>query len=84
MKRVHAFFLFFSMFRFSKLFQSSNPKRPLPVATVKYNAPTTHVQPVGDPNKKSRDKGSVNPKSKAYDFLQDDVYVYDYGISCGG
>ncbi|KAI8797753.1 C-Jun-amino-terminal kinase-interacting protein 4 [Biomphalaria glabrata] len=58
---------------FSKLFQSSNPKRPLPVATVKYNAPTTHVQPVGDPNKKSRDKGSVNPKSKAYDFLQDDV-----------
>ncbi|GFN79414.1 C-jun-amino-terminal kinase-interacting protein 4-like [Plakobranchus ocellatus] len=64
---------------FSNLFSSSNkPKRPLPVATVKYNAPTTHVQPVGDPNKKQRDKTSggtaaANPKSKAYDFLQEDL-----------
>ncbi|BFZ15188.1 hypothetical protein BsWGS_18229 [Bradybaena similaris] len=58
---------------FSNLFSSSNkPKRPLPIATVKYNAPTTNVQPVGDPNKKQRDKSS-NPKSKAYDFLQEDL-----------
>lgn len=63
-------------FSFSNLFSSSNkPKRPLPIATVKYNAPTTNVQPVGDPNKKQRDKSS-NPKSKAYDFLQEDLWVH--------
>ncbi|XP_035828297.1 C-Jun-amino-terminal kinase-interacting protein 4 [Aplysia californica] len=62
------------MGHFSNLFSSSNkPKRPLPTATVKYNAPTTQVQPVGDPNKKQRDKGNSNPKSKAYDFLQEDL-----------
>ncbi|KAK3757539.1 hypothetical protein RRG08_032707 [Elysia crispata] len=69
---------YFSLTSFSNLFSSSNkPKRPLPVATVKYNAPTTQVQPVGDPNKKQRDKASgaaaANPKSKAYDFLQEDL-----------
>ncbi|XP_025087782.1 C-Jun-amino-terminal kinase-interacting protein 4-like isoform X20 [Pomacea canaliculata] len=64
---------------FNNLFSSSNkPKRPLPVATVKYNAPTTHVQPVGDPNKKNREKmtstqGQGSQKTKAYDFLQDDI-----------
>ncbi|KAL8561606.1 hypothetical protein ACOMHN_024841 [Nucella lapillus] len=62
---------------FNNLFSSSNkPKRTLPVATVKYIAPTTHVQPVGDPNRKNRDKltkDQVLQKAKAYDFLQDDV-----------
>ncbi|XP_059147412.1 C-Jun-amino-terminal kinase-interacting protein 4-like isoform X5 [Physella acuta] len=58
---------------FGSLFTSSNKPKRSPVATVKYNAPTTHVQPVGDPNKKSRDKGTSNPKSKAYDFLQEDI-----------
>ncbi|KAK7485929.1 hypothetical protein BaRGS_00022795, partial [Batillaria attramentaria] len=64
---------------FNNLFSSSNkPKRPLPVATVKYNAPTTQVQPVGDPNKKNREKltsgqAAQGQKAKAYDFLQDDI-----------
>ena len=62
---------------FNNLFSSSNkPKRALPVATVKYNAPTTQVQPVGDPNKKNREKltkDQVAQKAKAYDFLQDDM-----------
>ncbi|XP_071087279.1 C-Jun-amino-terminal kinase-interacting protein 4-like isoform X13 [Haliotis cracherodii] len=62
--------------RFSNLFNSPNkPKRSatLPVATVKYNAPTTQVQPVGDPNKKQREKYNLGQKSKAYEFLQDDA-----------
>ncbi|KAK7096832.1 hypothetical protein V1264_003887 [Littorina saxatilis] len=62
---------------FNNLFSSSNkPKRALPVATVKYNAPTTQVLPVGDPNKKNREKltkDQVDKKAKAYDFLQDDI-----------
>ncbi|XP_067663469.1 C-Jun-amino-terminal kinase-interacting protein 4-like isoform X5 [Haliotis asinina] len=61
---------------FSNLFNSPNkPKRSatLPVATVKYNAPTTQVQPVGDPNKKQREKYNLGQKSKAYEFLQDDA-----------
>ncbi|WAQ98435.1 JIP4-like protein [Mya arenaria] len=39
---------------------------------IKYNAPTTNVQPVGDPNQKHRSK-YLGDKSKAYDFLQDDL-----------
>ncbi|KAK3100549.1 hypothetical protein FSP39_021628 [Pinctada imbricata] len=62
---------------FSNLFNSSNNKpsnkKALPSATVKYNAPTTHMQPVGDPNKKSRTKLNLGEKAKAYDFLQDDL-----------
>lgn len=40
---------------------------------VKYNAPTTNVQPVGDPNQKNRGKYNLGDKNKAYDFLQDDL-----------
>ena len=40
---------------------------------VKYNAPTTNVQPVGDPNQVQRGKYNLGDKSKAYDFLQDDL-----------
>ncbi|XP_041356747.1 C-Jun-amino-terminal kinase-interacting protein 4-like isoform X3 [Gigantopelta aegis] len=61
---------------FGNLFNSPNkPKRttPLPLATVKYSAPTTQVQPIGDPNKKQREKYNLGQKSKAFDFLQDDV-----------
>ncbi|KAJ8305216.1 hypothetical protein KUTeg_017232 [Tegillarca granosa] len=60
---------------FSNLFSSSNKpnKKPLPVATVKYNAPTTQVQPVGDPNKRTRSKYNLGDKAKAYEFLQDDL-----------
>ncbi|XP_052794690.1 C-Jun-amino-terminal kinase-interacting protein 4-like isoform X3 [Mya arenaria] len=59
---------------FGNLFSSPNKptKRPLPVAMIKYNAPTTNVQPVGDPNQKHRSK-YLGDKSKAYDFLQDDL-----------
>ncbi|CAI9734625.1 C-Jun-amino-terminal kinase-interacting protein 4-like isoform X8 [Octopus vulgaris] len=59
---------------FSNLFNTSNKpsKKPLPVATVRYNAPTTHVQPVGDPNKKQRSKYNLGEKAKAYEFLQDE------------
>ncbi|XP_053399038.1 C-Jun-amino-terminal kinase-interacting protein 4-like isoform X18 [Mercenaria mercenaria] len=61
---------------FSNLFSSSPDKpkkKPLPVAMVKYNAPTTNVQPVGDPNQKNRGKYNLGDKNKAYDFLQDDL-----------
>ncbi|GAB1604627.1 C-Jun-amino-terminal kinase-interacting protein 4-like [Argonauta hians] len=59
---------------FSNLFNTSNKpsKKPLPVATIRYNAPTTHVQPVGDPNKKQRSKYNLGEKAKAYEFLQDE------------
>ncbi|KAL4230890.1 MAP-kinase scaffold [Mactra antiquata] len=60
---------------FSNLFSSSPDKpkkKPLPVAMVKYSAPTTNVQPVGDPNQKNRGRYNLGDKSKAYDFLQDD------------
>ncbi|KAJ8298020.1 hypothetical protein KUTeg_024551 [Tegillarca granosa] len=64
-----------NLFFFSNLFSSSNKpnKKPLPVATVKYNAPTTQVQPVGDPNKRTRSKYNLGDKAKAYEFLQDDL-----------
>ncbi|KAL5011618.1 hypothetical protein ScPMuIL_010169 [Solemya velum] len=60
---------------FSNLFSSSNKpnKKPLPAATVKYSAPTTLIQPVGDPNKKQRGKYNLGDKAKAYDFLQEEV-----------
>ncbi|XP_021345490.1 C-Jun-amino-terminal kinase-interacting protein 4-like isoform X15 [Mizuhopecten yessoensis] len=63
------------MSSFSNLFSSPNKptKRPLPMATIKYNAPTTQVQPVGDPNKRTRSKLNLGEKAKAYDFLQDDL-----------
>ncbi|CAE1329084.1 SPAG9 [Acanthosepion pharaonis] len=57
---------------FSNLFNSSNKPSKKPVATVRYNAPTTHVQPVGDPNKKQRSKYNLGEKAKAYEFLQDE------------
>lgn len=43
------------------------------MATVKYNAPTTNVRPVGDPNKKKRDSYNLGEKAKAYDFLHDEA-----------
>ena len=67
---------------FSNLFSSPNKpsKKPLPIATVKYNAPTTNVQPVGDPNQAQRGKYNLGDKSKAYDFLQDDLWVGFYCV----
>ncbi|XP_061188924.1 C-Jun-amino-terminal kinase-interacting protein 3-like isoform X2 [Saccostrea echinata] len=64
---------------FSNLFSSSSPSKPskkpsnVPVATIKYNAPTTQVQPVGDPNRRSREMYKMGDKAKAYEFLQDDL-----------
>ncbi|XP_052076035.1 C-Jun-amino-terminal kinase-interacting protein 4-like isoform X7 [Mytilus californianus] len=60
---------------FSNLFSSSNKpnKKPYPMATVKYNAPTTQVQPVGDPNKRTRKTYNLGDKAKAYDFMQDEL-----------
>nr|XP_034303577.1 C-Jun-amino-terminal kinase-interacting protein 4 isoform X23 [Crassostrea gigas] len=64
---------------FSNLFSSSSPHKPskkptnVPVATIKYNAPTTQVQPVGDPNRRSREMTKLGDKAKAYEFLQDDL-----------
>ncbi|XP_063415028.1 C-Jun-amino-terminal kinase-interacting protein 4-like isoform X3 [Mytilus trossulus] len=60
---------------FSNLFSSSNKpnKKPYPMATVKYNAPTTQVQPVGDPNKRTRKSYNLGDKAKAYDFMQDEL-----------
>ncbi|XP_076468439.1 C-Jun-amino-terminal kinase-interacting protein 4-like isoform X5 [Babylonia areolata] len=69
---------------FNNLFSSSSnkPKRPMPVATVKYNAPTVQAQSgaaagTGDSSKKGKEKAtpkeSATQKTKAYDFLQDDV-----------
>lgn len=68
-----------SCFSFSNLFSSSSPHKPskkpanIPVATIKYNAPTTQVQPVGDPNRRSREMTKLGDKAKAYEFLQDDL-----------
>lgn len=68
-----------SCFSFSNLFSSSSPHKPskkptnVPVATIKYNAPTTQVQPVGDPNRRSREMTKLGDKAKAYEFLQDDL-----------
>ncbi|XP_078323865.1 C-Jun-amino-terminal kinase-interacting protein 4-like isoform X6 [Crassostrea virginica] len=64
---------------FSNLFSSGSPHKPnkkpagAPVATIKYNAPTTQVQPMGDPNRRSREAYKLGDKAKAYDFLQDDL-----------
>lgn len=65
-------------FSFSNLFSPSDkPKTkrvtPLPSATVRYNAPTSNLRPAGDPNKKQRDKYNLGEKTKAYEFLQDDL-----------
>lgn len=68
---------------FSNLFSSSSPHKPskkptnVPVATIKYNAPTTQVQPVGDPNRRSREMTKLGDKAKAYEFLQDDLPDFD-------
>ncbi|XP_013384858.1 C-Jun-amino-terminal kinase-interacting protein 4 isoform X1 [Lingula anatina] len=59
---------------FGNLFSSSSnkpKKEKLPMATVRYNAPTTHVQPVGDPNKKRRSTYNLGDKEQAYDFMED-------------
>ena len=45
----------------------------MPHASLRYSAPTTKVEPVGDPNKKQRDNYNLGEKAKAYDFLQDDM-----------
>ena len=60
---------------FSNLFSSSNKpnKKPYPMATVKYNAPTTQVQPVGDPNNRTRKTYNLGNKAKAFDFMQDEL-----------
>ncbi|XP_056011904.1 C-Jun-amino-terminal kinase-interacting protein 4-like isoform X22 [Ostrea edulis] len=64
---------------FGNLFSSSSPNKPnkkpsnVPMATIKYNAPTTQVQPMGDPNRRSREMYKLGDKAKAYDFLQDDL-----------
>ncbi|KAL8585682.1 hypothetical protein ACOMHN_053180 [Nucella lapillus] len=67
---------------FNNLFSSSNkqPKRPVAVATVKYNAPTSQAQAgaaTGEGGKKGKEKTSKDAaaaqKSKALDFLQDEV-----------
>ncbi|ELU13632.1 hypothetical protein CAPTEDRAFT_158214, partial [Capitella teleta] len=63
---------------FSNLFStSSKPPRRIPLSpsagSVKYRAPTSGVQPLGDPNKKQRDRYNIGEKSRAYDFLQDDL-----------
>lgn len=65
---------------FSNLFStSSKPPRRIPLSpsagSVKYRAPTSGVQPLGDPNKKQRDRYNIGEKSRAYDFLQDDLSV---------
>lgn len=66
-------------FSFGNLFSSSSPNKPnkkpsnVPMATIKYNAPTTQVQPMGDPNRRSREMYKLGDKAKAYDFLQDDL-----------
>ena len=43
------------------------------MATVKYNAPTTQVQPVGDPNNRTRKTYNLGNKAKAFDFMQDEL-----------
>ncbi|CAH1777196.1 unnamed protein product [Owenia fusiformis] len=61
---------------FSNLFRGSEkpPKKPMAsLGTVRYNAPTTNLQPVGDPTKTEREKLNLGNKGKAYDFLGEDA-----------
>ncbi|KAF6035312.1 SPAG9 [Bugula neritina] len=59
---------------FSNLFAGNSKSKKLPSASVHFNAPSTHLQPVGDPNKPRRlQELSGGDKSKAYDFLQEDA-----------
>ena len=65
-------------YSFSNLFSTTPAEKPktkkgLPSATVRYNSPSGGLKAIGDPNKKNRDKYNLGEKSKAYDFLQDDV-----------
>ena len=61
-------------FSFSNLFSTDKPKmrRAIATPTLHYSSPTS-VRPVGDPNKKHRDNYNLGEKSRAYDFLQDDL-----------
>lgn len=63
-----------NVFRFSNLFTGNAKTKKLPSASIHYNAPATHLQPVGDPNKPRRlQELSSGDKAKAYDFLQEDA-----------
>lgn len=64
---------------FSKLFTSSDKpsKKPNSSPSLSYKStvkPET-VRPVGDPNQSSRE-GIGGQSSRAFDFLQDDLYVH--------
>ncbi|XP_067949337.1 C-Jun-amino-terminal kinase-interacting protein 4-like isoform X1 [Watersipora subatra] len=58
---------------FSNLFAGNSKTKKLPSPTIHYNAPATHLHPVGDPNKPRRlQELSGGEKGSAYDFLQED------------
>ena len=63
------------LFSFSNLFSGSEKnrgRRSVPDATIQFTQPST-VRPVGDPNRAARDKTLPIDKSRAFDFLQDDL-----------
>lgn len=60
--------------RFSNLFAGNSKTKKLPSASIHYSSPSTHLQPVGDPNKPRRlQELSGGDRAKAYDFLQEDA-----------
>jgi len=64
---------------FSKLFASSDksPKKltSSPSLSFKSTVKPETVRPAGDPNRSSRETAGAQ-SSRAFDFLQDDLYVY--------
>jgi len=73
--------LFCSVYSFSRLFTSSDrPSKKLstsPALSYKGSAKQGSVRPVGDPNRTSRER-TDGQMSRAFDFLQDDLYVNNY------
>ena len=71
--------LFCAVCSFSKLFTSSekSPKKPNVSPGLSYKSTTKlgTVRPVGDLNQLSREQVDGRT-SRAFDFLQDDLYVY--------
>ena len=71
--------MFYAVYSFSRLFTSSDKpsKKPTtsPALSYKSSAKRGTVRPVGDPNRSPRER-TDGQTSRAFDFLQDDLYVY--------
>jgi len=75
---VKKYYLFYAVCSFIRLFTSSDKpsKKPSTSPALSYKGSTKQgtVRPVGDPNRSSRERAD-GQTSRAFDFLQDDLYV---------